>query len=62
MMILPEKETYEKGETIIYKNYDLTDSDKEVIKNKNNYCYYHFYGKLPLLFSFLWKIIWANYE
>ena len=45
IMILPEKETYKKGETIILKNYELTDSDKKVINSKNN-CYYHFYGKL----------------
>ncbi len=44
-IIIPEEETYEKGETIIFKNFDLTESDKEVIKGKNN-CYYHFYGKL----------------
>ena len=40
-----DKETYNKGETITLKKYELTESDKKVNQNKNN-CLYHFYGKL----------------
>ena len=45
IIMSPEKETYNKGETISLKTYTLTDSDKKVIQNKKN-CFYHFYGKL----------------
>ena len=42
---IPEKETYSKGETIQYKKYELTDSDKKVIQNKKN-CFNLYYGKI----------------
>ena len=45
LIFVPEKETYQKGETIKYIKYNLTDSDIKVINSKKN-CYNYFYGKL----------------
>ena len=40
----PEKKTYNKGETIKTKTFQLSPLDKEIIRNKNS-CLYHLYGR-----------------